>query len=135
MPVYGAFMLIVALSSMGLPGLNGFVGEFAILLGAWGAGEPAGPLGSYAYAALAAIGVILAAVYMLWMYQRMFLGEVTNEKNRGLMDLSRREIAILAPLVILIFWIGLYPAPFLNLISPAVEQLASTLQSAAVAMR
>jgi NADH-quinone oxidoreductase subunit M len=135
MPVYGAFMLIVALSSMGLPGLNGFVGEFAILLGAWGAGEPGGAFGSYWYAALAAAGVILAAVYMLWMFQRMFLGEVTNEKNRGLPDLNRREIAILVPLVILIFWIGLYPAPFLNLISPAVEQLASTLQAAAVAMR
>jgi NADH-quinone oxidoreductase subunit M len=135
MPIYGAFMLIVALSSMGLPGLNGFVGEFAILLGAWGAGESGGPFGSYWYAGLAAAGVILAAVYMLWMFQRMFLGEVTNEKNRGLKDLSRREIAILVPLLILIFWIGLYPAPFLNLISPAVEQLASTLQAAAVAMR
>jgi NADH-quinone oxidoreductase subunit M len=135
MPLYGAFMLVVALSSMGLPGLNGFVGEFAILLGAWGAGEAGGPFGSYAYAALAAAGVILAAVYMLWMFQRMFLGEVTNEKNRGLKDLNRREIAILVPLVILIFWIGLYPAPFLNLLSPAVEQLASTLQAAAIAMR
>jgi len=135
MPLYAAFMLVVALSSMGLPGLNGFVGEFAILLGAWGAGEAGGPFGSYWYAALAAGGVILAAVYMLWMFQRMFLGEVTNEKNRGLKDLNRREIAILVPLVILIFWIGLYPAPFLNLLSPAVEQLASTLQAAAVAMR
>ncbi len=135
MPLYAAFMLVVALSSMGLPGLNGFVGEFAILLGAWGAGEAGGSFGSYWYAGLAAAGVILAAVYMLWMFQRMFLGEVTNEKNRGLKDLNRREIAILVPLVILIFWIGLYPAPFLNLLSPAVEQLASTLQAAAVAMR
>jgi NADH-quinone oxidoreductase subunit M len=135
MPLYAAFMLVVALSSMGLPGLNGFVGEFAILLGAWGAGEAGGSFGSYWYAALAAGGVILAAVYILWMFQRMFLGEVTNEKNRGLKDLNRREIAILVPLVILIFWIGLYPAPFLNLLSPAVEQLASTLQAAAVAMR
>ena len=135
MPIYGAFMLIVALSSMGLPGLNGFVGEFAILLGAWGAGQPGGPLGSYWYAALAAVGVILAAVYMLWMFQRMFLGEVTNEKNRGLPDLTRREIAILVPLVILIFWIGLYPAPFLNLLSPSVDQLAASLQAAAVALR
>ena len=135
MPLYAAFMLVVALSSMGLPGLNGFVGEFAILLGAWGAGEAGGSFGSYWYAALAAAGVILAAVYMLWMFQRMFLGEVNNEKNRGLKDLNRREIAILVPLVILIFWIGLYPTPFLNLLSPAVEQLASTLQAAAVAMR
>jgi NADH-quinone oxidoreductase subunit M len=135
MPAYGAFMLIVTLSSMGLPGLNGFVGEFAILLGSWGAGQPGGPLGSYWYTALAAIGVILAAVYMLWMFQRMFLGEVTNEKNRGLRDLNRREIAILVPIIILIFWIGLYPKPFFDLMSPSVEQLASTLQAAAVALR
>jgi len=135
MPIYGAFMLIVVLSSMGLPGLNGFVGEFAILLGAWGAGQPGGPLGSYWYAGIAAIGVILAAVYMLWMFQRMFLGEVTNDKNRGLADLNRREIAIMVPLLILIFWIGLYPKPFLDLLAPSVEQLASTLQAAAVALR
>jgi NADH-quinone oxidoreductase subunit M len=72
---------------------------------------------------------------MLWMYQRMFLGEVTNEKNRGLRDLNRREIAILVPIIILIFWIGLYPKPFFDLMSPSVEQLASTLQAAAVALR
>ena len=135
MPLYGAFMLIVALSSMGLPGLNGFVGEFAILLGAWGAGQVGQAYGSYLYAALAAAGVILAAVYILWMFQRMFLGEVTNEKNRGLADLSRREMAILAPLLILIFWIGLYPRPFLDLLSPSVEHLAASLQAAAIAMR
>ena len=135
MPIYGTLMLIVALSSMGLPGLNGFVGEFAILLGAWGAGGAGGSLGSYWYAALAAIGVILAAVYLLWMFQRMFLGEVTNEKNRGLSDLSRREIAILVPLLILIFWIGLYPKPFLDLMAPSVQHLTAGLQAAAVAMR
>jgi len=135
MPLYGAFTLIVVLSSMGLPGLNGFVGEFAILLGAWGAGQPGGPLGSYLYAGISAIGVILAAVYMLWMFQRMFLGEVTNEKNRGLADLNRREILIMIPLLVLIFWIGLYPKPFLDLLSPSVEHLASTLQAAAVALR
>ncbi len=135
MPIYGTLMLIVALSSMGLPGLNGFVGEFAILLGAWGAGGAGGSLGSYWYAALAAIGVILAAVYLLWMFQRMFLGEVTNEKNLGLSDLSRREVAILVPLLILIFWIGLSPKPFLDLMAPSVQHLTAGLQAAAVAMR
>jgi NADH-quinone oxidoreductase subunit M len=135
MPIYGTLMLIVVLSSMGLPGLNGFVGEFAILLGAWGAGQPGQPLGSYLYAGIAAAGVILAAIYMLWMFQRMFLGEVTVEKNRGLADLNAREIAIMVPLLILIFWIGLYPKPFLDLLSPSVTQLANTLQAAAVALR
>ncbi len=135
MPIYGTLTLIVVLSSMGLPGLNGFVGEFAILLGAWGAGQPGMPLGSYLFAAFAAVGVILAAVYMLWMFQRMFLGEVTNDKNRGLADLNKREIAIMIPLLVLIFWIGLYPKPFLDLLAPSVEQLANTLQAAAVALR
>jgi NADH-quinone oxidoreductase subunit M len=135
MPLYGTLMLIVALSSMGLPGLNGFIGEFAILLGAWGAGAPGGPLGSYLFAAFAALGVILAAVYLLWMFQRMFLGEVTNEKNRNLPDLTRREIAILIPLLILIFWIGLYPKPFLDLMAPSVAHLAASLQAASVALK
>ena len=135
MPLYGTFMLIVALSSMGLPGLNGFIGEFAILLGAWGAGQAGGALGSYWFAGLSAAGVILAAVYMLWMFQKMFLGEVTNEKNRGLADLNRREIAILVPVLIMIFWIGLYPKPFFDLMTPSVNQLVSALQTAAVAMR
>ncbi len=135
MPIYGTLMLIVSLSSMGLPGLNGFIGEFAILLGAWGAGQPGGVLGSHLFAAFAAIGVILAAVYLLWMFQRMFLGEVTNEKNRNLPDLNRREIAIMVPLLILIFWIGLYPKPFLDLLAPSVQHLAAGLQAAAVALR
>jgi NADH-quinone oxidoreductase subunit M len=133
MPVYGALTLIVALSSMGLPGLNGFVGEFTILLGAWGAGQAGGPLGSYWFAGLAALGVILAAVYMLFMFQKMFLGPVDKEENRNLRDLNWREIAILVPLLILIFWIGLYPMPFFNLISPAVNNVLEIVQAASVA--
>jgi NADH-quinone oxidoreductase subunit M len=133
MPVYGVLTLIVALSSMGLPGLNGFVGEFAILLGAWGAGNPEGSLGSVWFAGLAAIGVILAAVYILLMFQKLFLGPVTKDENRNLADLNWREIGTLVPLVILIFWIGLYPKPFFTLIGPAVDQLVAAIQSAAVA--
>jgi NADH-quinone oxidoreductase subunit M len=133
MPVYGLITLIVALSSMGLPGLNGFVGEFTILLGAWGAGQPGGALGSPWFAALAAIGVILAAVYILYMFQKLFLGPVTKEENRNLSDLNWREIATLVPLLILIFWIGLYPKPFFILMGPAVENLVAVVQSAAVA--
>jgi NADH-quinone oxidoreductase subunit M len=139
MPVYGALTLIVALSSMGLPGLNGFVGEFTILLGAWGAGQsgsslqPAGALGSHWFAGLAAVGVILAAVYILLMFQKLFLGPVTKEENRNLPDLSWREIITLLPLVVLIFWIGLYPKPFFTLIAPAVDNLVATLQTVTTA--
>jgi NADH-quinone oxidoreductase subunit M len=129
MPIYGAFMLVVTLSSMGLPGLNGFVGEFAILLGAWGSGAN-GALGSILFAALAALGVIVAAVYLLWMFQRMFQGEVTQEANRRLLDLSPREIGILVPIVVMIFWIGLYPKPFLDLMAPSVGNLVAQLQAA-----
>ncbi|GAB4495494.1 MAG: NADH-quinone oxidoreductase subunit M [Anaerolineales bacterium] len=129
MPVYGAISLIVTLSSMGLPGLNGFVGEFTILLGAWGAGAEGGALGSYWFAGLSAIGVILAAVYMLFMFQKLFLGPVTKPENRNLLDLNWREIAILVPLLILIFWIGIYPKPFFNLMAPAVDHLVQIMQS------
>jgi NADH-quinone oxidoreductase subunit M len=133
MPVYGALTLIVALSSMGLPGLNGFVGEFTILLGAWGAGQPGGSLGTPWFAGLAAVGVILAAVYILLMFQKLFLGSVSREENRNLKDLNWREIVVLVPLIVLIFWIGLYPKPFFTLMAPAVDQLVAAIQAAAVA--
>jgi NADH-quinone oxidoreductase subunit M len=124
MPVYAVLTLIVSLSSMGLPGLNGFVGEFTILLGAWGSGQ-GGALGSIWYTVFAALGVILAAVYILYMFQRMFLGPVTVKANEALKDLSWRELAIIIPLLVLIFWIGLYPKPFFDLMHPAVEQLVT----------
>jgi NADH-quinone oxidoreductase subunit M len=133
MPIYGALTLIVTLSSMGLPGLNGFVGEFAILLGAWGAGEPGAALGSYWFAGLSALGVILAAVYMLFMFQKLFLGPVTHEENRGLKDINLREIVTLAPLVVFIFWIGLYPRPFFALMAPAVEKLVTLVATTSLA--
>lgn len=135
MPVYAVLTLIVSLSSMGLPGLNGFVGEFTILLGAWEAGQPFGALGSYWFAGLAAVGVILAAVYMLYMFQKMFLGQVDKEENRSLKDLNWREIVTLVPLLVLIFWIGLYPKPFFNLMAPSVHKLVEAVQVAAIALR
>jgi len=134
MPLYGALTLIVALSSMGLPGLNGFVGEFTILLGAWEAGRAGGSLGSYFYAGFAAIGVILAAIYMLTMFQKLFLGPLDKEENRQLKDLNWREIVTLVPLIILIFWIGLYPRPFFSLMAPAVEKLVANLSLSLAAL-
>lgn len=134
MPVYGALTLIVALSSMGLPGLNGFIGEFTILLGAWDAGQAGGALGSYWFAGLSALGVILAAVYMLFMFQKLFLGPLDKEENRHLKDINWREILTLAPILVFIFWIGIYPKPFFNLIAPSVDQLVAVLQSAALAI-
>jgi len=125
MPIYGTVMLIVALSSMGLPGLNGFIGEFAILLGSFGSTA----IGSPWFAGIAAAGVIMAAVYILYMFQKMFLGpegsivEEVKKHGHPLRDLNWREIATVLPLLVLIFWIGLYPKPFFELIAPAVDKL------------
>jgi len=130
MPIYGSLTLIVVLSSMGLPGLNGFVGEFAILLGAFGSEA----IGSPWYAGFAAIGVILAAVYMLYMFQNLFLGPLDKEENKQVKDINAREIITLIPLLVFIFWIGLYPKPFFALIGPTVDNLVATVQAAAVAI-
>ena len=129
MPVYAVLTLIITLSSMGLPGLNGFVGEFTILLGAFGSKV----LNSPWFAALAAIGIILAAVYLLYMFQKLFLGPVDKEENRVLLDMNPREIVTLVPLLILIFWIGLYPSPFFNLMEASVAKLVENIQVAAMA--
>jgi len=133
MPIYGAITLVVTLSSMGLPGLNGFVGEFAILLGAWDAGQT-GALRSVLFAGFAAVGVILAAVYLLFMFQKLFLGPVDKDENRSLKDLNWREIVTLVPLLVFIFWIGLYPKPFFTLMGPSVNELVKAVQTAALAI-
>jgi NADH-quinone oxidoreductase subunit M len=113
MPVFAVFFMIFTLSSIGLPGLNGFVGEFLILLGTF----EVHPL----YAIIAATGVIFAAVYMLWMFQRVMFGKVTNAKNLGLKDLNAREIAVLFPILIFVVWIGVYPNTFLKPMEPSVK--------------
>ena len=129
MPIYGTVMLIVSLSSMGLPGLNGFVGEFTILLGAFGSKA----IGTPWYAGLSAAGVIMAAIYILYMFQKMFLGpqgsivEEVKQHGHALRDLNWREILTIVPLLIFIFWIGLYPKPFFDLMGPTVNALVSSL--------
>jgi NADH-quinone oxidoreductase subunit M len=105
------------------------------LLGAWGAGGADGSYGHWLYAASAAVGVILAAVYLLWLFQKMFQGEVTHEENKALPDLSARELWLMVPLLVLIFWIGLYPQPFFDLMAPSVQQLVDGLSAAAVALK
>ncbi len=122
MPVYATIFMIVALSSIGLPGLNGFVGEFLILLGTFKVNK--------LYATLGATGVILAACYMLWMFQRVMFGECTNPKNQVLKDLSWREVAIFAPLILFIVWIGVYPHTFLNKTEATTAQFVATMEKA-----
>ncbi|MEK7204635.1 MAG: proton-conducting transporter membrane subunit, partial [candidate division NC10 bacterium] len=114
-PVFTAFFLLVTLSSIGLPGLNGFVGEFLILVGTFRV--------NVLYAVLATSGVILAAVYMLWMFQRVMFGTVRHDENRRLTDLTPREIVVLVPVIVFIVWIGIYPRPFLATTEASVKQL------------
>jgi NADH-quinone oxidoreductase subunit M len=122
MPVYGVLTLILFLASMGLPLLNGFVGEFMILQGAFAANRV------WAYWAVS--GVVLGAAYLLWLYQRVFWGKVTHEENKTLVDLNAREIATLVPLVVLCFWIGVYPKPFLEFLHKPAAKIAAIVQPA-----
>jgi NADH-quinone oxidoreductase subunit M len=114
-PVYSTFFLIVALSSLGLPMMNGFIGEFLIIVGSY--------YSHASYAAFASVGVVLAAVYLLWMYQRVFYGEITNEKNRKLLDCDFREKLILTIMVVVIIAMGIYPKPFLRRLDRGVDSL------------
>jgi len=119
MPIYATITMIMFLSSMGLPLLNGFVGEFTILQGAF--------IANWRWAAWAAPGVVLAAAYLLWLYQRVFFGTVTNPKNEKLHDLTPREVLTFAPLIIMAFWIGLYPKPFFQILDQPVNQIVQSL--------
>jgi NADH-quinone oxidoreductase subunit M len=115
MPLFAVFFMIFTLSSIGLPGLNGFVGEFLILLGSFKVEALTW------YAVFACSGVIFAAVYMLWMFQRVMFGEVTNPKNLNLRDIDAREVAVLVPILIFVVWIGVYPNTFLKPMEPSVK--------------
>ena len=115
MPIFAVFFMIATLSSIGLPGMNGFVGEFLVLVGTFKA--------NVLYAVLATTGVILSACYMLWMFQRVMFNKLSNPENQKLKDLNKREWAILLPIVILIFWIGIYPKPLISRLDVSVNHL------------
>ena len=121
MPVYATVTLIMFMSSMGLPLLNGFVGEFTILQGTF--------MANRAWAAWAVPGVVLGAAYLLWLYQRVFFGPVTNQKNEKLLDLTPRELATFVPLIILAFAIGLYPKPLFRVLDQPVTEMVERINS------
>jgi NADH-quinone oxidoreductase subunit M len=115
MPIYAAIFLVMTMSSIGLPALNGFIGELLILQGIFAV--------SLAWAGVAASGIVLGAAYMLWLYQRTMFGKVENPKNENLADVGFREFALFAPLIILAVWIGLYPSPFLRRLDTSVSRV------------
>src|SRR5580692_2557063 len=115
MPSFAALYLIITLSSLGMPLLNGFIGEFTILQGAFEVNK--------AWAAWASLGIVLGAAYLLWLYQRVMFGNVTHEVNKTLPDLNFREYAVLLPLVAIAFWMGIYPKPFFAVIEKPVERI------------
>ena len=117
MPVYAAIFMIMTMSSIGLPALNGFIGEVMILQGTY--------VVSKTWAAVAALGIVLGAAYMLWLYQRTMFGKIENPKNEHLPDLNMREFATFLPLLVLAFWIGLYPKPVLQRLEPAVSAVVA----------
>jgi NADH-quinone oxidoreductase subunit M len=120
MPVYATVFAVAMLSSAGLPLLSGFIGEFTILQGAFEA--------NWVWAAFAVTGVILGAAYLLWMYQRTMLGQVTNPKNLGLPDLSLRELATFLPLIAWTVWIGVYPKPYFDVLEKPVAQIVERVR-------
>ena len=128
MPIYATITMIMFLSSMGLPLLNGFVGEFTILGGVFSQKNIAGHAGWF-WAAWAVPGVVLAAAYLLLLYQRVFFGTVTNPKNEKLHDLTPREVATFVPLLIMAFWIGIYPKPFFRILEQPVNNLVAIVNA------
>ncbi|MFZ2322964.1 MAG: NADH-quinone oxidoreductase subunit M [Ignavibacteriaceae bacterium] len=124
-PVFSFALMFASLSSIGLPGLNGFIGEFLILLGSF----QSPVLNSWWFTVFAASGVIFAAVYLLWMYQRVVFGEVKNAKLEGLKDMNAREIFILVPIFIFIVWIGIYPNTFLKISDRSTAKVVKVIYS------
>jgi NADH-quinone oxidoreductase subunit M len=127
MPIYAALFGITMFSSIGLPGLNGFIGEFLILVGAFKT--------SYVWAVFAVLGIILGAAYMLWAFQRVMFGELDKPENTRISDLNGREVAYMVPLVILMIWIGIYPKPYLRTMEASVSYWLNQVQQRASIQR
>jgi NADH-quinone oxidoreductase subunit M len=121
-PVLASVFLVVTLSSIGLPGLNGFVGEILVLAGSFARNKICG--------SLAALSMVLGAIYMLWMYQRVFLGKLTNPANASLPDIGLREKALLFPIILMMLWIGVYSAPFLQRMEPSLRLVQQRIEDA-----
>jgi NADH-quinone oxidoreductase subunit M len=139
MPIYATLFMIITLSSIGLPTLNGFIGEFTILVGAWEIPSEFGfvlpwlgglRIGGKFWVVCGALGIVLGAAYMLWLYQRTMFGKLDNPENAKLKDLDFREVMTLAPIVLLCFWIGLYPKPFFDILDRSIADVASRLEAA-----
>jgi NADH-quinone oxidoreductase subunit M len=128
MPLFATIFVITSLSSIGLPFLNGFVGEFLILLGMWTASPEITVSRPWIATMVAGTGVIWAAVYMLWMLQRVVFGKITNPKNKTLSDLNAREIGLLVPLLVLMLVMGVYPKPFLNKTKDSIKAVHIRVQ-------
>ena len=122
MPAYAAVFMVFTLASIGLPGTSGFIGELLVLVGIFQV--------STWVAALAAIGVILGAAYMLWLYRRVIFGALTKDELKSIVDLDRRELAIFAPLVLAVLWMGIYPSSFLDAIAVSSQNLADNYAAA-----
>ena len=119
MPVYAMIFMVITMASIGLPTLNGFIGEFTILVGVFNR--------STTWAVIAATSLVLGAGYMLWLYQRVFFGEITHEENKALKDVNLREQWTLIPLIVLCFWIGIYPKPFFRILEPSIKRVVEAV--------
>ena len=125
MPIFSGIFLVICLSSIGLPGLNGFIGEFLVLVGAYDSPN----LDSNIYVILSTTAVIFSAVYLLWLFQRLMLGPIENDKNRSLKDINKNELLALVPILVFVVWIGVQPNTFLKITEKSVEKILMNFEN------